>query len=87
MSLKKFKQLKPEWQKLFLKAALGAAAFERKIIRDNEARQLKDLKAQGMVVDTVDKNLFIEAMAPVYDKFSMKYPEWKKILKKIRATQ
>jgi tripartite ATP-independent transporter DctP family solute receptor len=87
MSLKKFKQLKPEWQQLFLKAALDAAAFERKIIRDNEAKQLKDLRAQGMVVDTVDKRLFIDAMAPVYDNFSLKYPDWKKILKKIRATQ
>ena len=87
MSLKSFNQLKPEWQKLFLEAALEAAAFERKIIRDNEARQLKDLKAQGMVVDTVEKRPFIDAMAPVYDNFSMKYPDWKKILKKIRATQ
>jgi tripartite ATP-independent transporter DctP family solute receptor len=87
MSLKSFKQLEPEWQKLFLEAALNAAAFERKIIRDNEAKQLKDLKAQGMIVDTVDKRLFIDAMAPVYDNFSMKYPDWKKILKKIRATQ
>ncbi len=87
MSLKSFNQLKPEWQKLFLEAALNAAAFERKIIRDNEAKQLKDLKAQGMVVDTVDKRVFIDAMAPVYDDFSMKYPDWKKILKKIRATQ
>jgi tripartite ATP-independent transporter DctP family solute receptor len=87
MSLKHFNQLKPAWQKLFLEAALDAAAFERKIIRDNEAKQLKDLKAQGMVVDTVDKGVFIDAMAPVYDDFSMKYPDWKKILKKIRATQ
>ena len=87
MSLKNFKQLKAEWQKLFLEAALSAAAFERKIIRDNEAKQLEDLKAQGMIVDTVDKRLFIDAMAPVYDNFSMKYPDWKKILKKIRATQ
>lgn len=87
MSLKSFNQLKPEWQKLLLEAALNAAAFERKIIRDNEAKQLKDLKAQGMVVDTVDKRLFIDAMAPVYDNFSIKYPDWKKILKKIRATQ
>ncbi len=87
MSLKSFNQLKPEWQKLFLEGALNAAAFERKIIRDNEAKQLKDLKAQGMVVDTVDKRVFIDAMAPVYDDFSMKYPDWKKILKKIRATQ
>ena len=87
MSLKSFNQLKPEWQKLFLEAALNAAAFERKIIRDNEAKQLKDLEAQGMVVDTVDKRLFIHAMAPVYDSFSTKYPDWKKILRKISATQ
>jgi TRAP-type C4-dicarboxylate transport system substrate-binding protein len=87
MSLKKFKQLKPEWQKLFIEAALNAAAFERRIIRENEAKQLKDLKAQGMVVDTVDKRLFIDAMAPVYNNFSIKYPDWKNILKKIRATQ
>ncbi len=87
MSLRKFKQLKSEWQILFLEAALKAAAFERKIIRDNEARQLDDLKAQGMVVDTVQKSSFIKAMAPVYDKFSQKYPEWKEILEKIRATK
>ena len=51
MSLKKFKGLKPAWQKLFLKAALQAAAFERKVIRDNEAKQLKDLKAQVVKAD------------------------------------
>lgn len=87
MSLRKFKKLDPKWQKLFLEAALKAAAFERNIIRDNETKQLKELKDRGMVVDTVDKSLFVEAMAPVYDKFSQKYPEWKKILKKIRVTK
>lgn len=86
MSLKKFKQLKPEWQKLFFEAAIKAAAFERKIIRDNEAKQIEEIKAQGMVVDTVDKAIFIEAMAPVYNKFYEKYPGWKGIVEKIRAT-
>jgi len=87
MSLKKFKELKPAWQKLFMEAALKAAAFERKLIRDNEARQLKDLKSQGMVVTTVDKAIFVEAMTPVYKKFSKKHPAWKGILKKIRGTK
>ena len=87
MSLKRFKQLKPAWQKLFLEAALKAAAFERKVIRDNEAKQLKDLKLQGMVVTEVDKAIFVKAMAPVYTKFSKKYPGWKGILEKIRATE
>jgi tripartite ATP-independent transporter DctP family solute receptor len=87
MSLRRFNRLEPAWQKLFLEAALEAAAFERKIIRDNEAKQLRDLKAQEMVVDTVDKSLFVEAMAPVYEKFSQEYPDWKAILIKIRSTQ
>ncbi len=87
MSLKKFKELKPEWQKLFLEAALKAAAYERKLIRDNEAKQLEDLKAQGMVVSTVDKAIFVEAMSPVYDKFGQKYPAWKETLEKIRAAE
>lgn len=87
MSLKRFNRLEPAWQKLFLETALKAAAFERKIIRDNEAKQLRDLKAQEMVVDTVDKSLFVEAMAPVYEKFSQEHPDWKAILKKIRSIQ
>jgi tripartite ATP-independent transporter DctP family solute receptor len=84
MSLKKFRALKPEWQKLFIEAALKAAAFERRIIRDNEDIQLRELKAQGMIVTAVDKSLFIRAMAPVYAEFSGKYPGWGKILEKIR---
>lgn len=87
MSLKKFKQLKPEWQELFLRAALKAAAFERKLIRDNEAKQLVDLKSQGMKISKVDKAIFVEAMAPVYDKFGQKYPGWKVILEKIRTAK
>lgn len=87
MSLKKFKQLKPEWQELFFEAAIKAAAFERQLIRDNEAKQLKEIKAQGMVVDTVDKALFIDAMAPVYDRFFEKYSGWKGIVEKIREAR
>jgi tripartite ATP-independent transporter DctP family solute receptor len=87
MSLKKFNELKAEHRKLFLDGALKAAAFERKLIRDNEAKQLAELKAQGMVVSVVDKNTFVEAMAPVYAKFFEKYPGWKGIVEKIRATR
>jgi tripartite ATP-independent transporter DctP family solute receptor len=87
MSLKKFKELKPEWQKLFLDAALKAAAFERKIIRDNETKQIDELKKMGMEVSSVDKTVFVEAMAPVYKTFLEKYPSWKGIVEKIRATK
>lgn len=87
MSLKKFNALTPDQQKVFLEAALKSAAYERKLIRDNEAKQLEDLKGQDMVVTTVDKAVFVQAMAPVYDEFGKKYPAWKEILDQIRATQ
>ena len=87
MSLKKFKALKPEYQEAILAAALKAAAYERKLIRDNEAKQLAALKGQGMVVSEVDKAVFVEAMAPVYEEFGKKYPGWQAVLDRIRATQ
>jgi TRAP-type C4-dicarboxylate transport system substrate-binding protein len=87
MSLKRFNELKPEWQKLFLEAALKASAFERKIIRDNEAKQIDELKKMGMEVSTVDKAVFVEAMVPVYRTFFEKYAGWKEIVAKIRAAK
>jgi tripartite ATP-independent transporter DctP family solute receptor len=87
MSLKKFNSLKPEYQQVLLDAALKSAAYERKLIRDNEAKQLATLKEQGMVVSEVDKSVFVEAMAPVYEQFGKKYPSWEAVLKRIRATK
>lgn len=87
MSLKKFKSLNSEHQKVLLDAALKSAAYERKLIRDNEAKQLAELKEQGMVVSEVDKAVFVEAMAPVYEQFGKKYPGWQAVLKQIRETQ
>jgi len=87
MSLKKFNALKPEYQQVMLAAALQAAAYERKLIRDNEAKQLAALKEQGMVVSEVEKTAFVEAMAPVYEQFGKKYPGWRAVLEQIRATK
>lgn len=86
MSLRRFTSLSPKWQGLFIETAVKVAAFERKIIRDNEQRQLKDLKAWGMDVRTVDKSSFFKAMQPVYDKYIKKYPGWESVIKKITET-
>jgi len=87
MSLRKFKALKPEFQKIFQDAALKSSVYARELIRDNEVKQLEDLKAQGMEISEVDKSIFIKAMSPVYDKFCRKHPTWKDVLKQIRATK
>jgi tripartite ATP-independent transporter DctP family solute receptor len=86
MSLKRFESLKPEWQRLFIKTALEVAAFERKIIRDNERSQLKDLKAWGMDVRAVDKGIFLRAIQPVYRTYIKRHPDWDRVIKKIRET-
>lgn len=87
MSLKKFQALKPEWQKAFLKLALNGAAFERNLIRENERKQIAELKGWGMDVRTVDKTVFVKAMKPVYEQFFQKYPAWKEIVSQIQATK
>ena len=87
MSLKRFKSLKPEWQKLFIKTVVEVAAYERKIIRDNEQKQIRDLKAWGMDVRTVDKAIFFTAMKPVYAKFIKQYPDWEPIIERIGETK
>lgn len=85
MSLGKFKSLKPEQQKCLLESAAKAASFERSVIRDNEVKQLKDIKEWGMDISNVDKKLFIQAMKPVYDKFFAEHPSWKPIVEEIQS--
>jgi tripartite ATP-independent transporter DctP family solute receptor len=84
MSSQRFRALKPEWQRLFVQTAVDVAAYERKIIRDNEQKQIQDLKAWGMDVRIVDKDIFLTAMEPVYAKFIKQYPEWKPIVHRIK---
>jgi TRAP-type C4-dicarboxylate transport system substrate-binding protein len=57
------------------------------VIRDNELRMLEDLKAWGMTVTTVDKEVFVNAMQPVYDKFYQEHPNWKEMVEKIKASK
>ncbi len=87
MSLRRFKSLKPEWQELFMKIAVEVAAYERKIIREHEQRQIRDLKAWGMDVRIVDKAIFFTAMKPVYAKFIKQYPDWNPIIRRIEDTK
>ncbi|HUT70658.1 MAG TPA: TRAP transporter substrate-binding protein [Desulfatiglandales bacterium] len=87
MSLKRFQSLKPEWQRLFIDTAVEIAAFERRIIRNNEKRELEDLKAWGMDVRTVEKSAFLKATQPVYEKYIRQYPDWKPIILEIGKTR
>jgi tripartite ATP-independent transporter DctP family solute receptor len=85
MGLKKFRALAPDLKRVLSDAAAASAVFERTAIRENEARQLAEIKDWGMDVRGVDKELFVRAMEPVYDKFVNANPHWKAVIERILA--
>jgi TRAP-type C4-dicarboxylate transport system substrate-binding protein len=81
MSKKLFDSFPADVRKIMLQAAQEAAVYERAWVAENEARQLADLKSNGMlVVETPLLSSFQEAVQSVYDK----YPAYADSLKKIR---
>ena len=75
MNLKKFENISPSDQKIFLEAARVAGRYEKQVIRQNEAETLKKLEALGMRVTRPDRSLFRKAMAPVYEKYQSRFGE------------
>jgi tripartite ATP-independent transporter DctP family solute receptor len=73
MNRKVFEGLLPADRKAFMEAALEASRFEKAYIRKNEARTLQELESHGMQVTRPDRNLFREAMAPVYLKYEARF--------------
>ncbi len=74
MSMKTWKKLSPEQQKLVEESAQAAAELNREIDNKMEAEWLQGLKDKGMqVVDNPDLALFRESVKEVYDKYSEKF--------------
>ena len=69
-------------RQIFLQAARSASLKGRAFIRDNEDKQLAELRSAGMQVeDTADTQAFIKVTAPVIDSLS---GDAKKIVEQIR---
>jgi tripartite ATP-independent transporter DctP family solute receptor len=70
ISLKKWQSFSKEDQDLLMKAALETAAYQRKLGRDNEEKQIAELAAKGMsVTKDVDKTAWLKAMKPALEEF------------------
>lgn len=69
-----FNGLSSEQQTAIKEAAIEGRDFERKTIDDMNVSLLKEIEDAGMLINTPDKALFIEAVKPVYEKFSDKIP-------------
>ena len=66
---KSWDKLTPEQQKIVAEESAAAAKAARKMLRDNEEVQLKDLAAtKGMVIDTPDLAPWKAAMNPAWEK-------------------
>jgi tripartite ATP-independent transporter DctP family solute receptor len=85
MSLKAFNNLPKNIQKIMLDTAMDCATYERNLLRDNEAKQLAEIKAKGMLVTLPNKKPFQAAAATVYKEFESQFG--KEIIDRIIATQ
>ncbi len=82
MSKRLFDKLPADVQKIVKDAAQEAAVYERAWVADNEARQMEDLKKNGMqIVENPDIESFKAGVQSVYDK----YPAFAGDLKRIQA--
>ena len=73
MSLKLWKSLTPQEQKLFTEAADEARDAARKYDNDNEAAQLAVIKKHMQVIENPDLASFRKAVQPVYEKYGPKF--------------
>jgi tripartite ATP-independent transporter DctP family solute receptor len=85
MSLKAFNNLPKNIQKIMLNTAMECATFERNSLRDNEAKQLAEIKAKGMQMTLPNKKPFQDAAAPVYKEFESQFG--KETIDRIVATR
>jgi tripartite ATP-independent transporter DctP family solute receptor len=87
MSLKAWKSLSSEDQKLFRGAALESSRFMRKIWNDLEERSRQQAEAAGVtVIRDFDRGPFEAAMAPIYEK-ARHDPVAAGLIERIRAVE
>jgi len=80
-------KLTPEDQALMRTAAENSAVVQRKLWADQEAASEAAVLATGAeIIKDVDKTAFIEAMAPVYEKY-VTSPEQQDLIERIQATE
>ncbi|MFV0385098.1 TRAP transporter substrate-binding protein [Paracoccus sp. (in: a-proteobacteria)] len=87
MSRVTWDKLSPEDQAIMREAARNSAQVQRKLWNDQDkASEDKVVAAGSQIVKEIDKTPFIEAMAPVYEKYATT-AEAKDLVKRIQDTQ
>ena len=86
VSKSSWEKLSPEDQEIIRTAAKNSATVQRQLWAEQEkASEEKVVAAGAEVIKDVDKTAFIEAMAPVYEKY-VTTPEAQDLVKRIQET-
>jgi tripartite ATP-independent transporter DctP family solute receptor len=78
--------LTPEDQALFREAAKESVAHQRELWQAQEVASREAVEALGAVINEVDKQPFIDAMGPVYEKY-VTDPALQDLVARIQATE
>jgi len=73
MNLKKFNAYPPNVQKVLLDTAKEAGLYQRELMYQYEEQSIGDLKKRGMKINDVDKEAFVKAVQPIWERFIAKY--------------
>ena len=69
ISERKFQSLAPDLRAALIQAGEESAVFERQFVVDGEAKLVEAVKAQGVTIVEPDKEPFMRAARPLYDRF------------------
>lgn len=72
ISAKSFERLPPDLQKTLLATGVAAVDYTRKYVADLDARVAGELKAKGVIVNTVDSSLFRSRVEGVWRSYEPK---------------
>ncbi|TNC64216.1 TRAP transporter substrate-binding protein [Rubellimicrobium roseum] len=86
MSKTRWDQLSPEDQETIRQAAKDSVAVQRELWAEAEKAALEQVIANGAQVNEIDKQPFIDAMAPVYEKYA-NTPELQDLVERIQAVE
>jgi TRAP-type C4-dicarboxylate transport system substrate-binding protein len=87
MSKASWDKLSPEDQEILKQAAKDSVPYMREQWQAREAASEEKVKAAGVeIVTEIDKQPFIDAMGPVYEKY-VTTPELQSLVERIQATE
>jgi tripartite ATP-independent transporter DctP family solute receptor len=73
MNQQKFKSHPAAVQKVLLDTAKEAGLYQRELMYQYEDQSISELKKRGMKVNDVDKDAFVKAVQPIWERFTAKY--------------